>query len=231
MTISIYDSLLLGVSILLIGVAIGQMIRYEDMKTSKEIYDKILNLFFTLAGIYILILIYITFFETDLFNVKKEKYPILAAIGIILSAFIASISVMRNIENTNIIEKKKETQIRNKAEILFSTIKSTILSNINKQNLKLIDIKTASKILEDSLTKIEADREVISLCNSKEILTLIVEIQLCINNLTSIHQETGNQLNEKDTKIAKDAFKKLEKSIDNIFNNNNIKFINILSVT
>lgn len=44
----------------------------------------------------------------DFLKIEKEYIVLLSAIGIVLSAFMASISVMKNIENANNIEKQKK---------------------------------------------------------------------------------------------------------------------------
>lgn len=63
-----------------------------------------LKFFYVIAILFFILLI---LFTLDLVIVPSDKTPLLGAIGIIISAFIASLSVMKNIENTNKIEKEK----------------------------------------------------------------------------------------------------------------------------
>lgn len=63
-------------------------------------------------------------FLLDFIIISKDKAPLLAAIGIILSAFIASLSVRASINNTNRIENdKQKKEIDNELRILkFKTL-------------------------------------------------------------------------------------------------------------
>lgn len=74
--------------------------------------------------------------QIDLAN----KAPLLGAFGIIISAFIASFSVLKNIENTNKIEETKKSK---KIKSLFQSL--ILISNkINVFEYSLQDIKDSS---------------------------------------------------------------------------------------
>lgn len=79
-----------------------------DITKDKEAIARILNVFWIAS---IAFLLYVVFLPSgivpDFLKIDKEYIVLLSAIGIILSAFIASLSVMKNIENTNNIEKEK----------------------------------------------------------------------------------------------------------------------------
>lgn len=74
------------------------------------------------------IFIFIGFIPNGRFDSITKLIP---AIGIMLSALLASVSVLKNIENTNRIEKEKEEkqkkQFQNKLKIYLSEIESFIV--------------------------------------------------------------------------------------------------------
>ena len=71
-----------------------------------------------LKVLYVISLIFavlLILFVLDIIIIPNDKSPLLGAIGIIISAFIASFSVKKSIDNTNKIEKTK--RINEKTEI------------------------------------------------------------------------------------------------------------------
>jgi hypothetical protein len=71
--------------------------------------------------VFLVILLQLVFEYNPLEVSLKDKAPLLGALGIILSAFIASLSVKLNIENTNSIEASKQSKEKKEIHYYIDT--------------------------------------------------------------------------------------------------------------
>lgn len=114
----------------------------------------------------------------------KNSSELLASLGILISALLASYSVMLNIENTdNNEEKKKESEKKSNIIYLFQNL-NDILSVLNTYkdtdigNFKINTHNTLLLILEKKLNKID-DKEIIkNLTDDESNYLLFVRLRL-----------------------------------------------------
>ena len=112
-------------------------------------------------------------------GIKGEIYSLLPTVGILLSAIIAALSLIINIENTNRKALEKENlNIKNSIRRLL-----IYLNDIN-ESIKLIEESTSfinfnisALLLKDSRLQIENDKEILSLKKSNEIGKLLYSIR------------------------------------------------------
>lgn len=110
---------------------------------------------------------------------KKIIYQLLAPIGILLSAFLASLSVLKNINNTNKIEEEK-----NKQKKLDSVKRLNIFLHDINESIEEIDENTnlhftclTSQLLKESRILIENDKEILSLDISEKLRKILFNIR------------------------------------------------------
>lgn len=165
MTFNISELLILGLLLILSTIAFIQWINPVYDESVKVHYTtRLLNFFWIIALIFIIYIIllitnelpsFLSFNDTD--NTGKT---LLSAVGISLSAFIASASVMKSIANTNNIEQNKLHSEKVKS-ITFLTIH--LAQTYNK--LKVLDDFLESEFnSRDNSNHFYIDRELIVEC-------------------------------------------------------------------
>lgn len=138
-TINAFDLILGSLILILFGVALGILMKKDNTEASNSHAKSILNILWIISGIYIFILVFNTFLPLDILKIKNEVYPLLAGIGIMLSAFLASISVMNSVQNTNRIEEEKEKrELYDRRLIIYNTLSEIINDNPLQSYLKSI---------------------------------------------------------------------------------------------
>lgn len=106
-SIHITDVIMIPVILIILGITIAMAI-IKDELSNNLIAKRTLNLLWGIAIIYLILLTSSVIFKNPLINFDKNQYSLLGAIGIILSAFIASMSVMVSTQNTNRLDNEKK---------------------------------------------------------------------------------------------------------------------------
>ncbi|QEP35040.1 hypothetical protein [Malaciobacter pacificus] len=192
------------------------------MKNLFEYFEKsftyIYSILFYISLISIIIVISFILGVIDS-NLKEENHKIiiqmLPALGITLSALLASTSLMKSIQNTNKIEQKKKTNElelkKNKISFYLNLVQSYIQMYI--EDFKTIlddDLMEDFKIkLEEYLKLILNDNEIKAL-NDKEIRQYIVFMEMNINY-------TDRYLNKKEYPNKEDLVKSIEESYSKMY--------------
>lgn len=154
MTFNVSELLILGLLLILSTIAFIQWINPVYDESVKVHYTtRLLNFFWIIALIFIVYIIllitnelpsFLSFNDTD--NTRKT---LLSAVGISLSAFIASASVMKSIANANRIEEQK-------LKIELFDKRRKIIFNIDQLLLDLIEIKRDNSLSEkEQISKID----------------------------------------------------------------------------
>lgn len=163
-------------------------------------------------------------FVLDIIIIPNDKSPLLGAIGIIISAFIASFSVKKSIDNTNKIEKTK--RINEKTEIKyyidteifrFFLLISPIV-NAYKKNKKLFNNEYGEISLEHFKKIYDAFQETHKNIYSKEIIAKVdYETQQEINQIFDLFIRLETIQNLSNDKIFHS--KEMKEKILNEFSN------------
>ena len=193
--INLFDIILGSIILLLVGLAIGLLIKRYDETKEKNLWEKIIEYIWIFAGTYLIFLLFNLFSQVCFLKIEEKYYPLLGAVGIILSAFIASMSVFVSIENTKRIEKTKNQKVKNKVELYFNTILSTTKAASNElRSYKIEEINTLIEYYERTYVKIEEDKEIISYCSAEDTLVLFARITKMIESL-QYYKENKNKNN------------------------------------
>ncbi len=134
------------------------------------------------AAMFILIIIFNMLSVVSFFNINSEKYPLVASVGIMISAFIASASVLKNIHNTNAIEKEKkknrEKERKARLEFYLSDIKKVVI-NGNKMSSQP-EFILVIPLLNETYKNIEKDKEIIGHYSSMKLNNVFFNLRLAI---------------------------------------------------
>jgi hypothetical protein len=153
----------------------------EEIKklTTKEILN-----YLKIVAFSILIVVFFTILFQFFIGNSEEIIGLISALGILISALLASYSVMLNIENTNNNEeKKKESEKKSNIIYLFQNL-NDILSVLNRYKdtdigtFRINTHNTLLLILEKKLDKID-DKEIIkNLTDDESNYLLFVRLRL-----------------------------------------------------
>lgn len=114
-SIHITDLILAPLFLILFGFSIAYIKRKEFPKTLDMIYKIVV-----LLAIIVFTLISSAYYVAWITNNGKILVELLIPLGVLISAALASISVLKSIENTNRIEKEKKLSERNKQVTYFA---------------------------------------------------------------------------------------------------------------
>ncbi len=192
------------------------------MKKTFEYFEKSFNTIYSLIFYISLIsIIFVILFIIDIIHSNYNENHIivvqmLPALGITLSALLASTSLMKSIQNTNKIEKiKKQNELelkKNKISFYFSMVQGYIkMYIVDFETIIDDDLLQDFKIqLEEYLKLILNDNDIKAL-NDPEIQGYIINMELSINYTT-------RYLNKKDYPKTKDELITVIKiSYDNMY--------------
>lgn len=210
--------------------------------------NKIINIFYYIILFLIIIvllgsiLIILKFIPSSYLN--NDFYKLLAPIGIMLSALLASLSVLKSISNTNRIEQNKKVEeekgIKNRLEFYFNQMKFILYhykliedgiknienikseKSIDEENKLFKDIFDKLDILQ---SKIYSDSSIISIIDSD----ILAKVETNIRVLKELNlKETLNNSKEKNLSSQKDEiFNTLNNFIILIQKNHNLNLVKI----
>ena len=165
----------------------------------KYSYSIVLSLivFFLTFAIYIFFLVAFSGSEVEVTQKYNNIVILLPPIGIILSALLASISVLRTIENTNRIEKEKAE--KNKTEI--KKISEIYILKLTQSFYDFFDIKdplnaTTLRIKED-YNLIIKNRDIVNYLDN-----YLLDIMNIIDNFIEVNTFIVDSINESKDKIS-----------------------------
>lgn len=175
---------------------------------------KVLKILYVIAFIFSILL---GLFVLDIIIIPNEKAPLLGAIGIIISAFIASFSVKKSIDNTNRIENEK---IEKEKKELISYIDNEIFTFLlflrpiikaYQKNKSLVD-NHHTLVSKPHFEKIENvyEKTYNNICNEKILFKMSLEIQKDIHDFfdyftrLKIMQELSNERLFETEKVKKE---------------------------
>lgn len=149
-----------------------------------------LKALYVIAIFFIVLLILFTF---DLIIIPKEKTPLLGAIGIILSAFIASFSVKASIDNTNKLEELKiNRKIKNLNMIITMIIYKIDMVEFTLKDFKDLNDNTIHFMYKKNIFYLFGQAEYlvnnnfIELMENEKMYLILIEIINEINILNDI---------------------------------------------
>lgn len=196
----------------------------EKELTTKQIITYLKIFAFTLAVVLIIAILW------KFFHKKEEGFVLISALAVLISALLASYSVMLNIENTNQNEEiKKVSEKKSNIMYLIQNL-NDILSVLNRYKdidigaLKINTHNTLLSILEKKLNKLD-DKEIIkSLTDEESNLLVFIRLRLyesigiLYNYSQSIFVDTPQNFNEN----TKFIIEKLDLLIPLLAKSNNI---------
>lgn len=195
---SLFELFVTGLFISLVTILFMQFINPIYIKSmSKNIETKILRSLWVIGIIFLLYVFLLMFDFIPEYMKIKESQTLLGSMGMLISAFIASASVMKNIANTNNLEDNKRKKIKIKVEIIFNTLFYITKNSINRSDF-FKNIDELSMFYERTYKKIEEDNEVLSFCEHHEtlkILTHIDKIEYELSKCRKLNLENIEEIN------------------------------------
>ncbi len=125
---------------------------------------------------------------------EESLIKILVPFGVLLSAGLASASVMKSINNTNRIEEEKEEKKKKltlkKFEYYFNQINFNIVAirrvfKTKEENIKIetADIDLIFKKLNDNLSLVKEDKEIFEIIDVVKLIKILTNVELLLTSL------------------------------------------------
>lgn len=148
---------------------------------------------------YLLFLVFSSIIIVLLFNFTMEKFiKLVVPLGVILSAAIASLSVLKSINNTNILEEKKKKQEQERAKLRLSLYLSDITDAFNILKFTSAPNYLAYIQIYEYLSQIrvliENDKEVLNLIHIEDILLILSSMRRKPSSVTNERIESEKKL-------------------------------------
>lgn len=184
----------------------------------------ILTFTLTLSGIGSGIYYFFTVPEEQKFYMERVL-RLIVPFGIILSAALASVSVLKSITNANMIEKSKEKkekeETKARLEFYLSDLKQLLVAYKDLKTYAHIDV--ATRIIIKIQKNLDNDKKIISQFSKTKLTDLSYDMHV-ISSLEALNNiDTNNSVVSKELlKVVKETLTSMEKNMNILEKENNL---------
>lgn len=223
-TFNLLELILIPIFIILFTVLIMLLSKEKNLSGIDIFYGITASILAVMLGSFIIIILLFLF--TDLASIYETKktldehtkifFSFITPTGIMLSAALASLSVLKNIKNTNMIEKSKEKkekeETKARLEFHLSEVKQLLKNNKEIESLSVLTFNTP--LLRESFKNIESDKKIISQYSKTELNKILYTLRVITLNGTA--DKLVNESEENINGYIKEVVTRLSEAENNI---------------
>lgn len=232
-TFNLLELILIPIFIILFTVLIMLLSKEKNLTGIDIFYGITASILAVMLGSFIIIILLFLF--TDLASIYETKktldahtkifFSFITPTGIMLSAALASLSVLKNIKNTNMIEKSKEKkekeETKARLEFYLSDLKQLLVAYKDLKTYAHIDV--ATRIIIKIQKNLDNDKKIISQFSKTKLTDLSYDMHV-ISSLEALNNiDTNNSVVSKELlKVVKETLTSMEKNMNILEKENNL---------